>query len=78
MLLKLFSKIEKERTFLNYLYKTNIILKKKKPDQKEERKRKYRKTETDYSPTSLMNIDIINHNKTLAKQIQEHITKRTS
>lgn len=74
MLLKLVSKIEKEGTFLNSLYKTNIILRPK-LDQKEERKRKYRKTEIGYSPTSLMNIDIINHNKMLAKQIEECITK---
>jgi hypothetical protein len=38
MLLKLFSKIEKERTFLNYLYKTNIILKKKNQTKKKKEK----------------------------------------
>ena len=67
ILLKLFQKIEDERTFLNPFYKATITLITK-PDKDDTKKGNNR-------PVSLMNIDAKLLNKILANRIQQHIKK---
>ena len=64
---KLFQKTVEERTLLNSFYEATITLIQK-PDKDNASKESYR-------PVSLMNIDAITLNKTLANRIQQHIKK---
>ena len=66
ILLKLFQKIEDERTFLNPFYKATITLIPK-PDKENTKKENYR-------PKSLMNIGAKILNKILANRIQQKLT----
>jgi hypothetical protein len=65
MLFKPFCKIETEGTLPNSFYEATIMLKPK-PHKDQMKKENFR-------PISLMNINAKILNKTLAKQIQEHI-----
>ena len=64
---KLFQKIEEEGTLPNLFYETSFFITPK-PEKDTTKKENYR-------PTSLMNINAKNFNKTLANQIQQHIKK---